>query len=172
MAEVYFKKETYPEAQSAYQVFKELHPRHEKIDYVTFQIGESIFKQLPTTIDRDLALAPIAMKDFEVLIRDYPKSHYVDEAQKRINEIVDMLAQKELYIADFYFRTEKWQSALVRYEKYLQEFPVHKARPRALLRAGISADHFGDPNKKNLLLRRLIKEYPQSKEAKKAKEEL
>ena len=79
-----------------------------------------------------------------------------------------MLAEKELYIADFYYRTDKWQHALVRYEKYLKEFPKHDQRPHALLRAGLAAEKFGDPSKKNTLLRQLISEYPNSKEAKTA----
>jgi outer membrane protein assembly factor BamD len=172
MAEIYYKKEDFAQAQGAYQLFKELHPRHPKIDYVTFKIGESLYMQLPSTVDRDMTQAPGAIKEFEVLMRDFPNSPHVPEAKKRRLEVIRKLAEKELYIADFYFRTDVWQSAIVRYEKYLKEFPQHDKRPRALLRAGIAADKFGDTPKSNSLLRQLVESYPNSKEAKKAKEML
>lgn len=168
IAEIQYSKEAYPEAQGAYQLFKELHPKHAKIDYVTFRIGESIYNQLPTTIDRDLSLAPNAINEYRVLLRDFPQSPYAKDAKAKIAECFQKLAEKELYIADFYFRTDKWQHALVRYEKFLKEFPKHDKRAHAMLQAGLAADKFGDPSKKNTLLRQLIKDYPNSKEAKKA----
>lgn len=169
VAEIQFAKESFPEAQGAYQLFKELHPKHKRIDYVTFQIGESIYMQLPTTIDRDLSVAPSAIMEYKILLRDFPNSEFAKKAQSRINESYTKLAEKELYIADFYYRTDKWQHALVRYENYLKLFQSHDQRPRALLRAGYAAEKFGDPSKKNILFRKLIKDYPNSKEAKYAK---
>lgn len=169
IAEIQFKKEAFIEAQGSYQLFKELHPKHPKIDYVTYRIGQSIYNQLPSTIDRDLSVAPAAIREFQIIERDYPQSEYLEKATKLKSEAVDKLAQKELYIADFYYRTDEWQHALARYEKYLKEYPGHPKRPHAYLRAGQAADKFGKPEKRKDLLRKLIEDYPDSKEAKKAK---
>src|ERR1041385_5795724 len=49
IADIHFKREDYAEAQASYQTFKELHPSHPKIDYVTYQLGMSYFHQLPPT---------------------------------------------------------------------------------------------------------------------------
>ena len=119
LAEVQFKKESFQEAQASYQLFKELHPKHEKIDYVTFQVAESIFKQLPSTIDRDLSLAPQAIRQYRVVINQYPQSSFVEKAKKRVVESRQMLAEKSLYIADFYYRTRRYVSALVRWKSTL-----------------------------------------------------
>ena len=169
IAEVQYKKESFGEAQGAYQLFKELHPKHPKIDYVTYKIGESIFMQLPSTIDRDLSIAPAAIKEFDVLMRDFPDSQYVAQAKKKRKETIEKLADKELYIADFYFRTDEWQHAMVRYEKYIKEFPTHSKQPHAYFRAAKAAEKFGDENKRKDLFRALINKYPDSKEARKAK---
>jgi outer membrane protein assembly factor BamD len=83
IAEIQFKKEAFIEAQGAYQLFKELHPKHPRIDYVTFKIGESIFMQLPSTIDRDLSVAPAAIREFNILLRDYPNSQYRESAKEK-----------------------------------------------------------------------------------------
>ena len=169
IAEIQYKREAYPEAQGAYQLFKELHPKHPKIDYVTYRIGDSIFLQLPSSIDRDLSMAPGAIKEFEVLLRDYPKSEHADEARQRKQEVINMLADKELYISDFYFRTEEWLHSIVRFEKYLKDFPTHGRRPHAFYRAGKAAEKLGDETKRNSFFRKLISDYPESSEAKKAK---
>ncbi len=169
IAEIHFKKEAFVEAQGAYQLFKELHPKNPKIDYVTFRIGESIYNQLPSTIDRDLSAAPAAIKEFNVLLRDYPDSEYAKDAEKMRTKTIGKLADKELYIADFYFRTDEFLHALVRYQKYLKEFPTHKDRPHAFYRAGLAAEKQGEQSKRNELFRTLIKEYPESREAKRAK---
>lgn len=169
IAEIQYKRDAFPEAQGAYQLFKELHPRHPKIDYVTFRIGDSIFRQLPSSIDRDLSIAPHAVKEFDVLIRDYPNSEYVDDAKNRKQEVINMMADKELYISDFYFRTEEWLHAIVRFEKYLKDFPTHQRRPHAFYRAGKAAEKLGDKDKRNAFFRQLISNYPESSEAQKAK---
>ena len=169
IAEVYFKKEAFPEAQGAYQLFKELHPRHLKIDYVTYQIGESIYHQLPSSNDRDLSTAPLAIKQFETVIKNHPLSVFVEKAKKRRKEIHEKLARKELCIANFYFRTEAWRQALVRYEKYLREYPKHGKVSHALYNAGIAAKNLKNDSKKNNLFRKLIKDHPKSDEAVRAK---
>ncbi len=169
IAEIHYKKESFAEAQGAFQLFKELHPKHPKIDYVTFRTGESIFMQLPTTVDRDLSMAPAAIKEFEVLMRDFPQSKYLEKAKNKRQETIKMLAGKELYIADFYFRTKEWQHALVRYEKYIKEFPRDDQQPHAYFQAAVAAEKFGDDEKRNGLFRSLIEKYPNSREAKKAK---
>ena len=169
VAEVHFKKKDFTQAQGAYQLFKELHPRHKKIDYVTYQIGESIYHQLPSSNERDLSIAPQAIKQFGIVIRDYPQFEFIEKAKKRRKEIIGKLAQKELSIADFYFRIKSWKPALVRYEKYIREYPKHNKIPRALYNGGVSAKNAKDNSKQNKLFRRLIKEYPGSQEALQAK---
>lgn len=169
IAEIQFKKEAFVEAQGAYQLFKELHPKHPKVDYVTYKTGESIFMQLPSTIDRDLSVAPLAVREFDVLLRDFPNSPHAEAARKKRAETIEKLAQKELYIADFYYRTDEWQHAMVRYEKYLKEYPEHKKRPHAYFRAAMAAEKFGEDKKRNELFRTLIKNHPNSDEAGRAK---
>ena len=170
VADIYYKRETYIEAQAAYQIFKELHPRHPNADYVTFRLGMSYFMQLPSTIDRDLAQAHKAILYFEEVIRAYPQSQHVEESQKKRQEARRMLADKELYIADFYFNQEHFQSALPRYEKVLKLYTTEGVDSKALVGAGVSAARSGDLEKGSSYLNRLLETYPDSVEANVAKE--
>jgi len=119
ISNIHFKKEAFPEAQASYELFLELHPNHPKNDFVTYQVGESLFGQLPSSEDRDLTLAPQAIRTYKMVGKNYPKSELVALSQERLREVYGMVAAKELYVADFYFRTKKFKSAIIRYEKFL-----------------------------------------------------
>ena len=82
IADVQYDRESYLEAQTAYEVFKELHPKHPKSDYVTYRLGMSLFNQLPSTIDRDLSLAERAIVYYQEVIRSFPGSEFVASAKE------------------------------------------------------------------------------------------
>jgi outer membrane protein assembly factor BamD len=103
IADVYYKQESYAEAQVAYQMFKDLHPTFPQADYVQFRIGLSFYQQLPSSVDRDLSQADEAILNLSDVITKYPKSKYVAEAKEKRSAAIRMLAEKEEYIADFYF---------------------------------------------------------------------
>ncbi|MDX9730169.1 MAG: outer membrane protein assembly factor BamD [Bdellovibrionales bacterium] len=172
IADVHFTRESYIEAQYAYQTFKELHPKHPQIDYVTFRLGMSFFNQLPSTIDRDLSLADKAILYFDEVIASYPQSQYAKEARDKRTESLKKLAGKELYIADFYFKKKQYGSALGRYEGLLRSYAnVEGFAAPALYRAAISARETGDRDKAGRYAKRLIQRFPDSTEAAQARSE-
>lgn len=171
-ADVQFKRESYIEAQYAYQSFKDLHPKHPQIDYVTLRLGLSYFNQLPSTIDRDLSLADKAILYFDEVLTAYPNSQYAKEALQKKIEARKMLADKESYIADFYYKKKQYQSALGRYETVLRLYAdVDGVAPGALLGAYHSAQQTGDRDKSNRYYQTLVKKFPQSNQAQQAKSE-
>lgn len=119
-ADVLFKQESFVESAAAYILFRDFHPRHPQIDYVVSRIAESYFNQLPDLHDRDLSSTSDAIKYYEELIFKYPNSKYTKNAQEKIAKMKEMLAQKEKYIADFYFKTEVYDSARYRYKDILK----------------------------------------------------
>lgn len=162
IADVYFKKESFAEAQVSYMSFKDLHPKHPKADYVTYQLGMSYYKQLPSTIDRDLSLAPSAMTFFEEVYRQFPNSEYAVLARDFHEEARKKMAAKEVYIADFYFIRRKWDSALTRYEGLLAEFPGLGFDEEALAKAALSAARNGDADRARNFSAELSRRFPQS----------
>src|SRR5207253_5847071 len=122
IADVYYKQETYPEAQVSYQAFRELHPKHAQIDYVLFRIGMSYYNQLPSSLDRDLKVAQEVVASFDDLMKRFPNSQYVNEGAEKKLETLKMLAGKEEYIAAFYFKREMFDSALTRYELIISKY--------------------------------------------------
>lgn len=165
VADIEFKRENYEEAKLAYQIFRDYHPSFAKMDYIVFQIAESAFLQLPSSIDRDLSPANEALEYYRNLIRQFPSSSYSDKARTRIAELFKKQAEKELYIADFYFKKKNFKSALGRYENVMTKFPKLGLSARALRGASLSAFEAELASVGKKYLNELYKSYPNSAEA-------
>lgn len=133
-ADVLFKQENYIESAAAFLLFRDFHPRHEKIPYVIFMIAESYFKQIPDTIDRDLEPALESLKYYNEILQKYPDSSYVKDSEQRIGKAMKMLRQKDEYIADFYFKTKEYSAARYWYLDILENHQDEKTRNHAMLR--------------------------------------
>lgn len=133
-ADVLYLQENYIEAAAAYLLFRDFHPRHEKIAYVVFKIAESYYKQIPDTIDRDLEPAIESIKYYEEVIAKYPESSYKIDAEARIGKAMGMLREKDLYVADFYFKTEKYSPARYWYLDILDRHQDEKTRQHSMVR--------------------------------------
>lgn len=164
IADVYYKEESFGEAQINYQTFRELHPTHPQIDYVIFRTGMSYFQQLPETIDRDLSLANDAITLFDELIQRFPKSEFVAEAKEKKESSLKKLAEKEDYVGDFYFKRKIYDSALLRYEFLVANYPKLGLDERALARAYYSAVKVKDRTKTKKYRDMLKTQFPESKE--------
>ena len=117
IANTYFLKGEYKGAIAAYESFRELHPENKNLPYVTYRIGESYFADAPGSIDRDLMSIKKGIQVYEDLINQYPRSQYVKEAREQIIAGKEKLAQKEIYIADFYTRKGDYGAAASRLQK-------------------------------------------------------
>lgn len=144
IADVYYKQESYPESQAAYLTFKDLHPKHSKIAYVFHRYAMSVYMQLPETIDRDLSISPEAVLAFNDVIKKFPGSEFVKEAEEKRNELVKKMAEKEIYIADFYFKKKLYTSSLGRFETAAKEYLGLGFDEKILARATLSAVRSGN----------------------------
>lgn len=172
IADCYYKQESFPEAQVSYQAFRELHPKHEKMDYIVFKIASSYFNQLPNSIDRDLTLAQDAIAQYTELIKKFPNSEYAKESEEKKSKTIHMLAEKEQYIADFYFKREIYGSALSRYEGILKNYANEGMGEHALVRSVLSAKRSGDKDKAQKYFAELKEKYPNSNATEQAKKEM
>ncbi len=133
-ADILFAQENYPEAAAAYRLFRDFHPKYNELGYVIFRISESYYRQLPETFDRDLSAGIEAIKFYEELLQTYGSTDYAKDARERIDQINDMLEKKEIYIADFYFKTGDYFAAKSRYEDILKTLKDENSRSRLMSR--------------------------------------
>jgi outer membrane protein assembly factor BamD len=171
IADINYKRESFIEAQNNYQLFKEFHPKNPQSDYVTFRLGMSYFKQLPSTIDRDLSLAEKAIVYFDEVMSSFPQSTYVTESKERKAQSLHMLAGKEMYIAGFYDKKKMYDSAMKRYEGVLKSYPNAGYDAQALYGAAKGAFNTGEKDRASQHLKNLYSLFPTSSEAQRAKNE-
>lgn len=172
IGDIYYEREDFIEAQNAYQAFKELHPTHPRIDYVTFRLAMSFFNQLPSSIDRDLQLGQRAILYFDETIQTHAISEYAAQAKEFKLKTLRMLAEKENYVASFYFKRDFYLSALGRYEALMKDYPDQGFMPTALFGAAVAAYEVKEHAKAKEYYQQLLSEFPNSHEASKARSRL
>jgi len=134
IADVYFLQESYAEAAGSYETFRDLHPKHEKLPYVMYRIGRSYLGDAPDLVERDLSPARKALDAFEDFVRRFPNAPEAAEAQKDIARVRQLLAEKEMYVGDFYYRRKFYESARPRYMKVIELYPNSMAATNAKAR--------------------------------------
>lgn len=122
IADANYKLGNYEEAIFAYEEFENLHPRNEAIPYVIFMTGMCYFEQISTP-DRDQSSAQKALEIFGRLHRDYPNDPYAVKAQENINACLRSLAEAELYIGRFYYKSKHYKAAMWRFKNVLTRYP-------------------------------------------------
>ena len=168
IADSHFFKKDYVEAAAAYEEFKKVHPTHEEIAYVQYQIGMSYFNQM-LTLDRDQSFTRKALSSFEFLAANSPPSLFTEKAREKIGVCKKRLADHEFSIGEFYYRHEKYQAAASRFESLLGKFPRIADEDRTLLFLGKSYLQLDRREKAKEALAKIVDEYPKSPHYKEAK---
>lgn len=162
IANAYFLNHDYIEAGAAYEDFRKLHPSHELAQFALYRQGLASHN-LITGIDTDQTPTRNALTLFESFVRQYPKSEYVVKVQEKITDCRGKLAQYEIYVGRFYYRTDYYIAAIGRFEWALANFPDYTGHDETLFYLGKSALEVRDNEKMQSAFSRLIREYPKSR---------
>ena len=122
LADAYFYKKKYDEALQAYKDFEKLHPTNKAVPYCIYRQGLCYYRQR-STIDRDQTFTTRAMEEFRRLKKKYPQSEFIPKADKCLAQCRKDLGEHDFYIAEFYYKTKRYQAALDRYQSFVQEYP-------------------------------------------------
>ena len=122
VADAYFFKKKYEEAIQAYREFEKLHPTNKAVSYCIFREGLCFYRQR-STIDRDQTYTLKAMDEFKRLKQKFPDSEYIPKAEQYLAHCRQDLAEHEFYVAEFYYRTKRYQAAIDRYQALTQDYP-------------------------------------------------
>ena len=97
------------------------YPADENIPYVHYLIAMCYYEQI---LDEKKDLEPLlkAKEKFEFIVKNYPDTDYGTDARFKIDLIIDQLAAKEMSVARFYMKTEKWIAALNRLKIVVNEY--------------------------------------------------
>ncbi|HOW56070.1 MAG TPA: lipopolysaccharide transport periplasmic protein LptA [Syntrophorhabdaceae bacterium] len=161
LGDTYFLKKDYVLASGTYEDYFKAHPDEENIPYVLFRLSEC-YEKLSPSVDRDQAYTIKGIERITYLKNRYPASNYAREAQPRLEKFIQKLADRELYVGEFYFKTAQYNGAIIRLEGMLKQFPDSKNTAKALFYLVQSHRELGNQDKSDRYLERLRIEYPKS----------
>ena len=98
-----------------------MYPTDENISYAHYLIAICFYEQI---LDEKKDLKPLlkAKEKFEFIIQNYPETDYATDGRFKIDLIIDQLAAKEMSIARYYIKTEKWIPALNRLKLVVEKY--------------------------------------------------
>ncbi|MGE4555271.1 MAG: outer membrane protein assembly factor BamD [Desulfovibrionaceae bacterium] len=121
LADAYFLNEEYLLASDAYKEYEELHPAAEETPYVLYQVGVSNYR-LFKSVDMPMGMVSEALEYFYRVEESYPGSKYSEASKDYVTRCRRLQADHELFIADFFWRTERYGSAWKRYQYVVDNF--------------------------------------------------
>jgi outer membrane protein assembly factor BamD len=169
IGESYYREEEYERAIREFEAFMSLYPAHRIADLVQYRLARSYFDGMPT-VERDQAVTAKAVTELQKLVKQYPESRYAPDAIVKIEVCRLRLAQKELWVADYYVRRGHWLAAIQRYDVILKEYARTAAAPQALFQKADALLRLQRTDEADSALRRLVEQYPDSEWARRAKQ--
>lgn len=170
VGETYYRAQEYDKAAPEFEAFVTLYPGHSIADLGQYRLARSYFDQIPT-VERDQNITAKALGELQKLIRLYPESRYAPDALVKIETCRLRLAQKELWIADYYVRRDNLQAALQRYDVILKDYARTAAAPEALYQKADTLMRLGRTAEAATVLRRLVDEFPASEWSRRARQQ-
>ncbi len=161
VADCHFFDKSYVEAVAAYEEFRKIHPTHEEIPYVQYQIGMSYYEQMLSS-DRDPTPTRKALSNFEYLVANYPPSLFTEKAREKIVVCRERLADHELYVGNYYYKRKQYMGAAQRFETFLDEFPDVPDQDKALFLLGKCYVELGQAENASYAFNKIVTEYPNS----------
>ena len=106
LADSFFEEKSplgYVEAQGRFKDFRSRYPSHPRSDYALFRLAQVSDRQAEKP-DRDQANTRLAAQSYRELLQNYPGSPYAAEARARYRAMLDLLAEHEFLVAQYYFK--------------------------------------------------------------------
>src|SRR5262244_124400 len=131
LGEAYYRDAEFDTAIKEFETFLSFYPRHQIADLVQYRLAMAYYDQIKP-IEQDQGLAKKAFEEFKKLVKEYPESRYAGDALAKIDICRGREAQKELWVATYYFNQGNPSGARQRLELVLKEYPRTLVVPEAL----------------------------------------
>ncbi|OPY72019.1 MAG: Outer membrane protein assembly factor BamD precursor [Syntrophorhabdus sp. PtaU1.Bin058] len=161
LGDVYFAQKEYILAIGVYEDFFKSHPEDENIPYVLARLGEC-YDKTALSIDRDQSYILKSIERLTYLKNRYPASIHTKESEPRLARMLQKLADRELYVGEFYYRTDQYNASIMRLEYMLKKYPNAAGIDKALYYLSQDNRELGYQDKSDYYLERLKNDYPKS----------
>ena len=137
----YYMNSQFEASQSAAERFINLHPRHSHTGYAFYMKGLAAFTDdsglfsryfQSDLAKREVVMAQTSFGELSEFISRYPESKYVPHAKQRMIYLRNLLAEHEIYVADFYMKRGAYLAAIGRAKYVIENLPNTPQTPYAL----------------------------------------
>jgi len=125
------------QAEQEYKDFITFFPNAPEAALAQMRVGDIYFKQMDVP-DRDYSKAEHAEEEYRTMLKQYPDApkEVLNEAQQKLRDVQEVLAQREADIGAFYASHEDWPAALARYETVAETYPQYSHMDDVLIGIG------------------------------------
>lgn len=151
-AYVMYRTNERAQALSILERFIKLNPTSPALDYALYLQGLVNFNDNLGILgnlarqdlsERDQQASRDSYQSFKQLVEQFPQSRYAEDAQLRMNYIVNSLAAYEVHVARYYYRRGAYVAAVNRAQQTVQDFQQSPATEEALSIMVRSYDQLG-----------------------------
>ena len=137
----YYINSQFAASQSAAERFINLHPSHSHTGYAFYMKGLAAFTDdsglfsryfQSDLAKREVVMAQTSFGELSEFISRYPESKYVPHAKQRMIYLRNLLAEHEIYVADFYMKRGAYLAAIGRAKYVIENLPNTPQTPFAL----------------------------------------
>ena len=101
--------------------FLDKYKNHPDTDYVYYFLAICHYNKIVDE-KKDLGEMLKSKEYFNLLINEFPNTDYAEDAKFKMELIEEVLASKELYLANYYLEREKWIPAINRFKKVIKDY--------------------------------------------------
>jgi outer membrane protein assembly factor BamD len=170
------------QAISEYKDFITFFPFLDEASYAQMQVGMAHYKMMEKS-DRDTTQALAAEDEFQAFLLKYPQSPLAVDAEQKLRDVQEVLADGEFKVARFYYVKQDYRASAARLVQMTDRYPLYSGSDQALWMLGDvysrakqlsknedDKNHWADVAA--LCYGRILKDYPLSKYAPDAKARL
>ena len=101
--------------------FLNKYKNHPNTDYAYYLLAICHYNQIVDE-KKDLGEIVKAQNYFKLLLKEFPETDFAEDAKFKLELIQEILASKEIYLANYYLSKEKWIPAMNRYKKIVNQY--------------------------------------------------
>ena len=117
----YYSQMYFTDAIIEIERFLDKYKNHPNTDYAYYLLAICHYN-LIVDEKKDLGEIIKAKEYFILLVEEFPNTDFAEDSRFKLELIEEILASKELYLANYYLEREKWIPAMNRYKKIVNEY--------------------------------------------------
>ena len=149
------------QAVAEYKDYKVFFPQTEEAAYAQMQVGISHYRRMEKP-DRDRTYARYAEDELQRFIAEYPDHPLTPQAEQRLREVQEVLAEGDYRIARYYFIKGSIRAAGGRLLELVDRYPLYSNADRALMMLGQAFEKSEKGDIAGRYYARIVKDYPLS----------